>query len=160
VEEAGNCCLKHDQPGCDHSGVAECVCKEDRYCCLNSWDDACVTDVEQLNCGVCPISATPSGNDDPSPDAESNFQPQPNGAGGASDAGAPLGSCHDELQAPGCADSLISACVCYVDAYCCDTRWDWFCVSEVESLGCGDCGSSHTSPCSGDDAGAAGAQAQ
>lgn len=33
----------------------------------------------------------------------------------------------------------IADCVCELDAFCCSTRWDSLCVSEVEDFGCGLC---------------------
>ncbi|MCR9164781.1 MAG: hypothetical protein ACE37F_33610 [Nannocystaceae bacterium] len=43
--------------------------------------------------------------------------------------------------AAGCADVPVQACVCEADPYCCNTAWDSLCVGEVDSLGCGTCGS-------------------
>ncbi|MEM9454822.1 MAG: CARDB domain-containing protein [Myxococcota bacterium] len=39
----------------------------------------------------------------------------------------------------GCSDVGVQACVCEVDAYCCNVAWDGICVGEVSSLGCGSC---------------------
>jgi hypothetical protein len=43
---------------------------------------------------------------------------------------------------PGCSNPTISQCVCMQDDYCCTTEWNDECVQEVDSLGCGSCGSS------------------
>ncbi len=53
------------------------------------------------------------------------------------------GGDHDccEAGGPGCNDPVIEACVCAQDSFCCDTEWDAQCVDEVESFGCGTCGS-------------------
>ncbi|MFH1417764.1 MAG: hypothetical protein ABII12_05685 [Planctomycetota bacterium] len=52
------------------------------------------------------------------------------------------GGDHDccEVGGPGCDDPVIESCVCALDPYCCDSAWDEFCVSEVDSFGCGNCG--------------------
>ncbi|MDZ4831294.1 MAG: hypothetical protein SGJ09_13990 [Phycisphaerae bacterium] len=51
-----------------------------------------------------------------------------------------------ETGPAGCADDVISACVCAVDPFCCETQWDAQCVGEVEALGCGDCGTGGGTP--------------
>lgn len=50
------------------------------------------------------------------------------------------GDCCEPGDGIGCADVVVSECVCADDAYCCDTAWDGQCVAEVTSLGCGACG--------------------
>ena len=40
---------------------------------------------------------------------------------------------------PGCRDERVEDCVCDVDWWCCSVNWDWICVGEVESEGCGTC---------------------
>jgi hypothetical protein len=47
--------------------------------------------------------------------------------------------CCEEHPWTGCDNWNIEACVCAGDAYCCDTEWDAYCVSEVEEFGCGSC---------------------
>ena len=39
----------------------------------------------------------------------------------------------------GCCDTAIMACVCAIDAYCCESSWDSVCASQVTSFGCGMC---------------------
>jgi hypothetical protein len=48
-------------------------------------------------------------------------------------------NCCELGHGPGCSDPDIEACVCAVDAYCCEVEWDTICVNEVISLGCGTC---------------------
>jgi hypothetical protein len=47
------------------------------------------------------------------------------------------GSCFAVQTNTGCNNPSITACVCDVDPFCCNTRWDGICVNEVSSLGCG-----------------------
>lgn len=35
---------------------------------------------------------------------------------------------------------MVETCVCDADPYCCSNAWDSLCVGEVDSLGCGTCG--------------------
>ena len=42
--------------------------------------------------------------------------------------------------AAGCGDLVVETCVCDADPYCCSNAWDSLCVGEVDSLGCGTCG--------------------
>lgn len=46
------------------------------------------------------------------------------------------GDCCTENLYTGCQDAGITACVCNIDPYCCDTQWDSLCVMEAIS----DCG--------------------
>ena len=48
-------------------------------------------------------------------------------------------NCCERGHGPGCSDSDIEACVCAVDAWCCDVTWDGLCVDLVTGLGCGSC---------------------
>jgi cysteine-rich repeat protein len=51
-------------------------------------------------------------------------------------------ACCEANDAAGClagGSASISACVCTVDPYCCDARWDQHCVELIEVLGCGGC---------------------
>ncbi len=53
--------------------------------------------------------------------------------------GAAHGCCETGLL--GCSDDAIAGCVCASDPYCCEVEWDAQCVEEVETFGCGACGS-------------------
>lgn len=57
------------------------------------------------------------------------------------DDGGPQPCCvaHD---GPECDNPILSACVCEADPACCEQAWDASCVSQVEALGCGQCGPS------------------
>lgn len=75
VEPTQDCCEVHMEPGCDavcgepvDSGVEECVCVVDNFCCESTWDSACVEIVELFSCADCsfnnPDCADCASNDD------------------------------------------------------------------------------------------------
>lgn len=50
----GDCCEETPGvPGCAESGIAQCVCADDPYCCAEEWDARCVGAVERLACAQC-----------------------------------------------------------------------------------------------------------
>jgi hypothetical protein len=55
------------------------------------------------------------------------------------DCGTSTGDCCTVHANPGCTVPAIQNCVCGYDYFCCNTAWDSYCVSEVESYGCGTC---------------------
>ena len=65
------------------------------------------------------------------------------GVGGSGGSGGSGGggthNCCTSHSTPGCTNATIQACVCAADSYCCSTKWDSSCVSEVTSEGCGSC---------------------
>jgi hypothetical protein len=85
------------------------ICTADSYCCTTAWDSICVGEVASV-CG------------------------QTCGGGGG-------GNCkHDECSTGAKLKKGCDACVteiCTEDAYCCSTKWDGICVSEVGSI-CGE----------------------
>ena len=63
-----------------------------------------------------------------------------NGMEGTAILGLPGGTdCCVDNGTPGCDDPDIEACVCAVDAFCCNTAWDQTCADEAVSLGCSEC---------------------
>lgn len=50
---AGSCCAARTSSGCVTPSIQACVCAVDSFCCLGSWDNYCVTEVDSLKCGVC-----------------------------------------------------------------------------------------------------------
>ncbi|MCH8148818.1 MAG: hypothetical protein IH987_12600, partial [Planctomycetes bacterium] len=50
-----------------------------------------------------------------------------------------LHNCCEGAHGAGCNSPQIAACVCAVDAYCCDVDWDRICAEQVETLECGLC---------------------
>ena len=51
--DAGDCCMPRETPACSNADVAACVCAQDEGCCLDVWDDICVSEVVSFECGVC-----------------------------------------------------------------------------------------------------------
>jgi hypothetical protein len=49
------------------------------------------------------------------------------------------GDCCEDNGTPGCSDKTIQSCVCLEDIACCTETWDSICVTQVETLDCGDC---------------------
>jgi hypothetical protein len=97
---------------CDSCVAA--VCAGDPFCCDTRWDSLCVQEIRTF-CGNLTCSE---------------------GAGSCShtvcrEGGALVSSCDDPPVSPSCV-----ADVCAADPFCCNTNWDWICVSEVESI-CG-----------------------
>jgi hypothetical protein len=92
------------ESGCD--ACATEVCAQDSYCCTTLWDSICVGEVGSICHETC-------------------------GGGGG-------GSCkHSECNTgtklkTGC-DTCVSE-ICSEDSYCCSTKWDSICVSEVSSI--------------------------
>lgn len=66
------------------------------------------------------------------------------GTGGSTSSG---DDCCTASDSGGCAaDSTVESCVCGQDAYCCDTKWDDTCVGEIDTFGCGQCGTGGGQP--------------
>lgn len=88
------------------SSCVATVCVEDPFCCASKWNTYCI-DIAKIHCDLC------------------------GGAGGAS------GTCvHSECITGVALDPLCSWCVatvCDADAYCCNTKWNNYCVSEAIS---------------------------
>ncbi|MCX4244700.1 Ig-like domain-containing protein [Paraliomyxa miuraensis] len=49
------------------------------------------------------------------------------------------GDCCVDNNTPGCDDPTLEACVCALDAFCCDTEWDDLCAGRA-AADCGGCG--------------------
>jgi len=55
------CCEAQETPGCDDAAIETCVCDNDPWCCgmggasmdMGVWDQFCVDDVADQNCGSC-----------------------------------------------------------------------------------------------------------
>jgi hypothetical protein len=86
--------------------------------------------------------------------ADSDDPPKPTTGGGD----APVGSCCQGNDTPGCDDGVVAACVCAHDEFCCENVWDDLCAALVDDKGCGQCGAANpdepgTSTSGGDDSG-------
>ncbi|NUN16197.1 MAG: hypothetical protein HUU55_21430, partial [Myxococcales bacterium] len=127
----GNGCEATEGPGCGGCVCEGCVCKLDPYCCDIQWDDLCVSECTN-ECNGCGV--------DPGGCGDGQCAPGENCQSCSKDCG-PCGS-GDGCQAnegPGCGGCACEACVCGMDAFCCDVQWDDLCASECaeECNGCG-----------------------
>jgi hypothetical protein len=94
---------------------AQQICSQDSFCCSSSWDSVCVGEVQSIcgqNCGT---------------------------GGGAGGGGGGGGSTctHSECATGAKLKKGCDACVteiCSQDSFCCGTKWDSQCVSEVSSI--------------------------
>jgi hypothetical protein len=157
--DPGDCCSAHDGPGCGNELVAECVCELGSYCCNTAWDTACVSAVDELGCGICPLTPLPADDGSGSGSGGTSGVAGDAGAGGvgsAPEVGDWTSCCAKQVGA-GCGDELVEACVCHVDAYCCDKKWDRYCAEETELLGCAACGTFTGAAGAGAEGGAGGA---
>jgi hypothetical protein len=93
---------------------AQQVCASDSYCCDTAWDSVCVGEVGS----ICGESCSGGGG----------------GGGGGSTCSHSI--CSSGTSLTGTCDSCASE-ICSQDSYCCDTKWDSQCVSEVTSI-CGE----------------------
>jgi len=107
------CSTGTDLDGSCDSCAAQ-VCAADSYCCTTAWDSICVGEVSSVCHETC-------------------------GGGGGGGGGG--GSCAHPICASGVKlSSSCDACagdICSYDSYCCNTKWDAQCVSEVSSI-CGE----------------------
>lgn len=95
----------------------------------NAGEDAAVDDSGAPGSDASPSDASPR---DGGADARAPSGPD----GGPS---APPNDCCTASPGPGCADSLVLACVCAGDAFCCSDEYDALCITQAESR-CGiDC---------------------
>ena len=92
---------------------AQKVCASDSYCCATSWDSICVGEVAS----ICGESCS---------------------GGGSGSSGGGGSTCSHSICSTG--SVLTSSCdscaadICSQDSYCCTTKWDSQCVSEVSSI--------------------------
>lgn len=120
------CCEAIETPGCVDAVLQDCVCAQDSYCCETAWDATCVSEVNDLGCGVCEV-----------PD-------DPGGGGGGGDPGGGSVGCKDDGQC-----TLEDDCVCTdcsTDDYCSDPNNcvdDGECDAFLEGCVCADCAGSH-----------------
>ena len=134
-----DCCVPHESPGCLDDAIAACVCEQDPFCCEIVWDDVCVAEIEEMDCGECKqMPFCGDGMCDEFEDCE--MCPE--------DCFCPVNDCCMAHEEPGCEDDEIAECVCSQDPFCCEVVWDQACVIEVEAFECGMCGEE---PFCGDD---------
>jgi hypothetical protein len=115
---------------CDSCATA--VCAQDSYCCTTKWDSQCVGEVGSICGESCSGGTGGSGGSGAGG----------SGAGGTGAGGSGGGStcthaiCNAGAKLKSTCDPCASA-VCAQDSYCCSTKWDAQCVSEVGSI-CGE----------------------
>jgi hypothetical protein len=158
-----DCCTPSEGIGCGDPLVEACVCDVDPYCCEREWDNVCVDLMIDVGCLSCDSSTQLVPNTCCAPTGEPGC---PEAAVSecvcaidpfccdvlwdetcvalveANECGMcqPAPCCAPSTM-PGCAaDPEIEACVCAADPFCCDEQWDNLCVSDVQTVGCGDCG--------------------
>lgn len=180
--DAQGCCSPHAAAGCDDPELAACVCEQEAFCCAFAWDEGCVGLAEQCGgCGAATTTETTTGGPEPSAccdaldvpgcaddpaieacvcgldpfccDTQWDDQCVATGVrqcGATCEAG---GDCCSPAATPGCpGDPALEACVCGLDAFCCDQQWDGMCVQIAQDdcgLPCGaggDCCAPHAGP--------------
>jgi hypothetical protein len=150
------CCAVQPDPGCPSPEIESCVCAQDPFCCNETWDDLCVSNVDDFGCAMCPLPLGPCceahggvGCEDPAI-VECVCAAMPGCCGQAWGpecvaAVETLGcatcpsTCCTPKETPACDDMMVQECVCAGDPYCCAEMWDGICVFEVEDFGCGSC---------------------
>lgn len=154
------CCLPHAAPGCGAPSCADCICRDDSFCCTVTWDNSCVAkggaECSPLcNCtpsaAPCCTPRTTPGCDSPSCTqcvcAADPFCCEVAWGGScvslaaescAAECGCTASNCCSlPSNTPGCLSPDCSACVCASDPYCCAVAFDAQCVSDAN----GPCGS-------------------
>lgn len=108
----GDCCSPNPGPGCNDPVCEACICDlpNQAVCCQVEWDAFCVADTTRAACAsACRCDQTPG----PTP--------------------TPGGNCCSVHGGPGCDVAACQACVCGIDAPCCQSGWDATCVSEARA---------------------------
>ncbi len=130
IAESGSCRYPHKNPGCNNAICCEAICAQDPYCCQAEWDSTCAQ--EALKRPIC----------------------------GGLECGSYLAEscCSVHVESNGCTNLQCCNAVCLIDSFCCDIRWDDFCVEEAfDNPACpcakecgdqcaGDCCSAHLGP--------------
>ncbi|MGB0714287.1 MAG: hypothetical protein ACPGXK_00300 [Phycisphaerae bacterium] len=115
----GDCCTNNGSIGCEDFDCCETVCAIDDWCCTVAWDTDCASlAVTNCDASVC------------------------GGNAGCTNA---VGDCCTGNGTPGCNNPSCCETVCDIDAFCCETEWDFKCANtaeanceECESPDCGD----------------------
>ena len=99
------------------------ICASDTFCCSSSWDSVCLGEVASICGETCGGGGTSSSSSSSSTSSSSG------------------GTCtHPVCDAGAKLKSTCNTCaedICSQDSYCCTTKWDSVCVSEVGSI-CGE----------------------
>ncbi len=132
---SGSCCTVNATVGCDDATVEACVCAGDDYCCTFSWDEYCVAAADGCGatCGGPAVENCTNGGDD---DGDGAADCADSDCAAEETCQPVEGACCVAVSTNGCpANAAVQACVCDLDAYCCNTKWDGLCVTEAK--GCG-----------------------
>ena len=159
-----SCCEEHDGTGCSYGSCQSTVCNVDPYCCETKWDGICASEAEDM-CPVCgggPVcgdnSCNGSENCDSCPQdcgnccgngaCEGNFGEDCNSCPEDCGSCSSDESCCLPHDSTGCKDGAVQNCVCNMDPYCCNNKWDSLCAAEADDCGScnGDCCESNGSP--------------
>lgn len=104
---SGNCFQAKATPSCGDQVCCTIVCQVDPSCCLEAWDVACVSIAQALCDDFLPEFCLPS-----------------------------IQSCFAVHESPYCRSADCSDAVCAFDSFCCETAWDFGCVTSALVL-CG-----------------------
>lgn len=136
TSEPSGCCTPHAGPSCDDPELAACVCTQEPTCCAFGWEAGCA-ELAVQQCGGCGAATGTTTGDTTT----------------AGDTGPAPGTCCTPLGQPGCPeDPGLEACVCAVDAFCCEQEWDGTCIQTaqgdcgLECAAAGDCCTAHGAP--------------
>lgn len=165
----GSCVAVSSSPGCENIPCCSSVCLVDPVCCTTAWDLECVLLADALCAGLCGSAASgPCLSANPTPacadeaccgavcgadpfccttrwDQTCAFL-----AGILCEFGTPgvcgdpaAGSCQIAHPTGACSDGPCCTAVCGLDASCCNSAWDSFCVLLAEQV----CVTGCTLPC-------------
>lgn len=120
-EAAGSCCEEHGESvGCDNRACQNCVCAIDEACCVEGWDATCADEAANECVARCSECAE-------------------------------IDCCADRGNESGCpVNTECEACVCDVDAFCCDEIWDQGCADIAADDCPSECACGTPSGCPGD----------
>ncbi len=139
---SASCCAAGALPGCGDAAVQDCVCAKHPSCCEDAWTPSCT--LAAAGCGAsCPGVVPPevcSGGVDDDGDGATDCADV--GCLAAPECAALPTDCCTPHAGGGCPAQAVSACVCTLDAACCDGSWDLACVA----IAIGDCGDSCEPP--------------
>ncbi len=141
------CCAAHDGPGCDEAPVQQCVCDQDAACCTFDWTVACAQIAEARCDATCQPNPTTGSDSGPTTGVITDSTGSSGstgygstgygstgygstgfyGTGGTDTGGFDEGSCCSPNE--GCAHDATEACVCDLDATCCEGNWNEGCVA-------------------------------
>ncbi|MDA1007739.1 MAG: hypothetical protein O2800_01860 [Planctomycetota bacterium] len=99
-----SCCVIHIGATCDNEACCSEVCAVDIFCCVQSWDSACVAHAAKMCGDLCSQPSLFCGS-------------------------AIAGSCSSTHSTPFCNDKLCCSQVCMIAPECCEASWDAYCVS-------------------------------